>query len=266
VAEHTSYAVCMHFDSASGMVYEGGQNLEWRRAKTVRKPEWWAGRLKLLKQLVFPALARQKWQEFTTWCLFDKRDEDLNGDVLKFCVDAGAKCTYRGPSALREHYLRGNGGMAMKWLVVVHQDSDDLYGPEALLGFACQKPAEGQVWHYDTGYIFGLDVGRLAEFNANSGGPPPFHAMCYTRNALVNGDTWKNYRRTWNLGLFHHQLLAAKNVKRLAGRQFCVLVHDSNTTTGWNNPHTARHTARELTDQKERHTVCADFGLANWKE
>jgi len=273
MAEGAAYAVCIHFDSASGMVYEQGQNLDWRRAKTVCRPEWWAHRLRLLRQLVFPALARQTWQHFDVWCFFDKRDADLSAATRKFCADAGAHCTDAGPAALRQHYRKAGAlgarqvaGNGLKWLVVVHQDSDDMYGPGALQAFAEQQPREGQAWHFDQGYVFGLDCGRLALFNANKGGPPPFHAMCYTTNSLVDGNSWQAYRSKWRLAVFHHELLSVPRLAKVPGRHFCVTVHGGNTTTSWTNPHTKHHTGRELTEQDERHAVAQAFGLAGWKQ
>lgn len=268
MAEHTRYALVMHFDSASGMVYEQGPNLDNRRARTVETEAWWENRLAILKALVFPSIARQAFQGFDVWCLFDKRDLVRAQATWAFCEAAGAHCTVEGPAALRHHYLKagGSSGACMQWLVVVHQDSDDLYGPEAMGVFSACEPSPGAVWYFDRGFVFGLGCGRLALFNADKGGPPPFHAMAYSREALADGLSWQAYRETWGLSHFHHQLLAAKNIKRVGagGRHFCVLVHGSNTTTSWDNRHTAHHTGGEVTEAEQRHQVAEAFGLAAW--
>lgn len=257
----TQFAVCMHFDSASGMLYEQGPRLDNRRKYTVETQAWWDARLRLLQRLVVPSLLRQT-HKADVWAFIDPRDVERAKDALQWLEGQGVRVSLVGPGLLRAYYSHRPIGH----LVVVHMDSDDMYGPEAIATLARQQWRDGQVYWYRQGYIFGLDNRRLCEFDTGPEGPPPFHAMAYTRDSLADEDAWDHYRDTWGLAVPHHKLPGVRRKAVLDGRHFIVTVHAHNTTTGWDNKYTQRNTGRELTDHAERHAVVEAFGLTAWED
>ena len=279
LADGVRYCVIMHFDTCTGFAEpvhvgigrgaagsappagpsEKRQRIaQAARARTLETDLWWDRRERILENLVIPALACQTLPTFDRWALFDRRDSKRSERVRRLLHSCGFHVGWRGAEDIREFYQEQRAA----YVVLVNNDSDDLYAPEALALIAGQVPREGQVWLFHSGYIANLLTGRIAGYSPPRTTPPPFFAVAYTTEAFASQDAWSDYRQRWRLNYVHRQLHRARRVAALPDGEFCVTVHRTNTASSWEK--LSRLMGDELTDREQRAEIVKRFGLEGW--
>ncbi len=253
---HVEYAFVTHFDSANGMVYAPKPK---REKRTVANPTWWIERIKIIRQYVLPSLKNQNDQDFTAWALFDRYRHDLNA-FDTWCTSGDRFIsTVNGPQSLRIRYKDH-----CDYLVLIHLDSDDMYGCGALEAIKQVKPSPGLIMFFERGFFYGLDDKRLFTCATKKGrvGPPPHFANVYTKESLQSKQAWDAYRAQHKFNLLHFQLYRAPHQVILPPGHFCGSVHGANTTRQWDHPTMSKRLGKEIKDQVKKEIVLATFGQA----
>lgn len=248
------YVVCVHFDSASEMMYRVDRK---RRKATVQQPEWWVERSEVFTRYVVPSLNMQTFQDFEVMGFFDERDIPRFWDMRSgFSTDQRCCTTFAGPRALRENYYNN-----CEWLCVILLDSDDLYSPTAFELIAELEPEEGLLAFFEEGWNYSLVDHRLFEFDARKKGPGPWLAKFYPNSALASEEAWWRYRFQYNLNRLHHQIREVPGRKLLPPGHFIGLIHEANTERAWDNPPTEKKLGAEVTDAEIKSSILTRFGI-----
>jgi hypothetical protein len=133
-----------------------------------------------------------------------------------------------------------------------------MYSPEAFAKIAAIPPIPGMAMYFKDGYLYGLDDGKLVEYNMNGHGPGPYYAKVVPGDALKSFKAWEVYMKKWRLGVVHHKLKRCKRSVPLAGRHFCGLLHTANVTRSWENRNLLKRLGPEV---EEKENVLVEYGI-----
>lgn len=243
-----------------------------RFKKTLARPEWWENRLRILKDIVWPSLERQLFVDFDVVAPFSTDiDPALCKPTIDFLVEKGAfvcwddrklKDFVEPVSFLRELYYPG-AEFAKKDIdniILVNQDSDDLYHPTAFAEIMARPAGDGMTYIFRDGYVYDAQTKRLALYQGG-GSPPPFYAMTFSTACLENQYTWDTYCKEYNLKVEHPHLDKTKNHMDMTAGQFVYYFHDFNVTSSWQNPHHANK-IKQLVTGEHKQEVILEFGIA----
>lgn len=240
-------------------------------------PAWWARRADIFRDYTLASFERQSDQDFVLLITMAEEDMEtgitapvlgtINGCKLKepygcaVLEEAYQECRW---SLAPNHYAwfcEGYGGKGgPSWLVRLQIDSDDMYSPGVVEAVKAERPSEGLMLHWDAGWEYGLNDGKMAWIEARNG-PPSFLAEFYPQAALQDAASFAAYRERWKFNCYHHQTTHCPNHRAMFDGQFLQLIHGSNSSLAWENPHCARRIKRWITVPEERQAVFDIFGM-----
>jgi hypothetical protein len=232
--------------------------------KTLGKKEWWGKRLKILKEIVFPSLENQTFQDFDIVAPFttdipkgyaDEVIEFLKSKSVHVCWDDRKIRDFVEPvDKLRELY-HGK----VKNIILVNLDSDDVYHKTAFEKLLQVPSVVGQVYIFRNGFVYDIPTKRLALYEGRPS-PPPFFAMTFTNDALESQENWDEYVKYYNLQAEHPHLKRCLVKKEMPDGLFCYVFHEYNVTSSWDNPHHKKK-IKELVTGEAKNKVLKGMGL-----
>jgi len=247
----------------------------------MRNPAWWKRRAEIFRAYTLASFERQSDLDFAL--LLTMAEEDMETGITAPVLDAinssTLSCLYGyGGAILEEPYqdcqwslapnqyawfCEGYGGKGNPpWLVRLQIDSDDMYAPGVIEAVKAETPSEGLMLHWDAGWEYGLDENdrRMAWIDSPKG-PPSFLAEFYPQAALQDAASFAAYRERWQFNCYHHRTHMCPNNRVMQQGQFLQLIHGSNSSLGWSNPHTQRRIKNWVTVPEERQSVFDIFGM-----
>jgi hypothetical protein len=194
--------------------YQSPKLLRGRRdgaVHPVRTPEWTKRRVELFTRFNLPSILCQAHEDFLYVVLLDPKLRQLTEPILPAAVDPRIIYCYEdGPilAQLREY----------DELVLALIDSDDMYAKTAGASMmACPAP-----WMYfKIGYAYDNKAGKLFNYSTIKTGP--FFARRINPRNLPRFD--RDKRNPTHVAVADHKPC------ELAPRQFCVVIHDRNTSS-----------------------------------
>lgn len=237
-----------------------------RFKKTLARAEWWESRLQILKEIVYPSLERQTFQDFDVVTPFSTDiDPKLASPMMDFLIEKGAYVSWDDrklkdfvePVPFFSDFYHDR----VDNLIVVNHDSDDIYAPTAFEEIMSKPVVEGQTYIFRNGYVYDKETKRLAHYEGG-GSPPPFYAMTFANRALKSQYEWDKYCREYGLKVEHPSLDKSKVKIDLSSGQFLYYFHEENVTSSWLNPHHLPK-IKQLVTGDHKKQILELFGLSS---
>jgi hypothetical protein len=235
-----------------------------RFRKTLARKEWWDNRLKILKDVVFPSLKQQTFQDFDIVAPFTTDiDRKLSHELIEYlksegvfvCWDNRKLKDYVEP----EDFLRKKYYGKVDNVILLNLDSDDVYHKTAFEELMKVPVVEGQVCIFRNGYVYDKPTNRLAIYEGKPVAPP-FFAFTFSNESLKDKRNWVGYRNKYNLWVEHPSLAKCKIKYEMPDGLFCYYFHEYNVTSSWENPH-HKSKIKELITGDMKNRILEDMGI-----
>jgi len=224
-----------------------------RTKRCLLNPDWWKQRVGLFEKYTLKSLKRQAFKDFEIWTPISPHAPK---EGVKYLLESAKKHGFHAFYDVADNKTKFSKPYteAIKrcgdadWLVLINIDSDDIYRSDAIRKISLYKPRPGLTLIFEDGFIYDPRNDRLAYYEMKNS-PPPFFAICYSREALKDEESFLEYEKEWKLDGFHYELLRTKNHKLIGSGHYSYIVHGTNTSTAWQREETARHIVYEFKDK-----------------
>ncbi len=233
-------------------------------------PKWWVNRAGIFERYTLASFERQTDQDFRV--AVSVAQEDVDSGIAEPVMDVIRRHDICIPLVVpyqkwdftvapNHHAFFAKHGRGADWLIRLQIDSDDLYMRNVVEHLRHEVLlSEGLMLHWDFGWEYGLNDGKMCWFGSRTG-PPPFLAECYNGSALRSAQHFGNYRKHYRFDCYHHRVTRCPNHRSMQDGMFMQLIHGRNSSQAWNNIYVTRRIVHWVENAAEKADVLSLFGI-----
>lgn len=234
------------------LLYTPFTGLGWHQG--FRGDKWYHHRIELFKEFTLLSLLNQTNKNFIHWISF--RPEEKYHQLTKELEDHLKSInypyifTFGGLCFWDDKYFNDNLLERLKATLPELKDtvgdndyvlktivpSDDMYLKDAVELIQQQDYQNNEALTFHNGYVMKASTGEVAYWNPPPVNTPPFYTLIFPKDVFL--DPQKHFSFVEKLK--SHEKITQFEHEEVEGRHYCVLVHNMNISTAWNNRNKGR--------------------------